>query len=50
MWLAANCKNGLGSYEASRCLGVYAKDGLVHVQRNSLAMQKGITGKFRGQS
>jgi transposase-like protein len=49
MWLAANCKNGISSYELHRCLGVTQKTAWFMLQRIRLAMQKGITGKFRGK-
>src|SRR5712691_10597299 len=49
MWLAANCKNGISSYELHRCLGVTQKTAWFMLQRIRLAMQKGISGKFRGK-
>src|SRR6266487_554354 len=49
MWLIANCKNGISSYELHRCLGVTQKTAWFMLQRIRLAMQKGITGKFSGQ-
>src|SRR5437867_4969832 len=49
MWLAANCKNGISSYELHRSLGVTQKTAWFMLQRIRLAMQKGITGKFSGQ-
>src|SRR6266478_1506783 len=49
MWLAANCKNGISSYELHRCLGVTQKTAWFMLQRIRLAMQKGITGKFSGR-
>src|SRR2546430_5031261 len=48
MWLAANCKNGISSYELHRCLGVTQKTAWFMLQRIRLAMQKGIAGKFSG--
>src|SRR6266542_302230 len=48
MWLAANCKNGISSYELHRCLGVTQKTAWFMLQRIRLAMQKGIIGKFSG--
>ena len=48
MWLAANCKNGISSYELHRCLGVTQKTAWFMLQRIRLAMQKGIIGKFTG--
>jgi transposase-like protein len=49
MWLAANCKNGISSYELHRCLGVTQKTAWFMLQRIRLAMQKGIIGKFSGR-
>ncbi len=49
MWLAANCKNGISSYELHRCLGVTQKTAWFMLQRIRLAMQKGITGKSSGR-
>jgi transposase-like protein len=49
MWLAANCKNGISSYELHRCLGVTQKTAWFMLQRIRLAMQKGFTGKFSGK-
>ncbi len=49
MWLAANCKNGISSYELHRCLGVTQKTAWFMLQRIRMAMQKGITGKFSGR-
>src|SRR5438552_12612406 len=49
MWLAANCKNGISSYELHRCLGVTQKTAWFMLQRIRLAMQKGISGKLSGQ-
>jgi transposase-like protein len=48
MWLAANCKNGISSYELHRCLGVTQKTAWFMLQRIRLAMQEGITKKFKG--
>src|SRR5712692_1643180 len=42
-------KNGISSYELHRCLGVTQKTAWFMLQRIRLAMQKGITGKFRGR-
>src|SRR5437762_6759638 len=49
MWLAANCKNGISSYELHRCLVVTQKTAWFMLQRIRLAMQKGLTGKFSGR-
>src|SRR5436190_7486104 len=48
MWLAANCKNGISSYEFHRCLGVTQKTAWFMLQRIRLAMQKG-GGLFKGK-
>src|SRR5205823_14442303 len=48
MWLAANCKNGISSYELHRALGVTQKTAWFMLQRIRLAMQEGITGTFSG--
>ncbi len=39
MWLIANCKNGISSYELHRDLGVTQKTGWFMLQRIRLAMQ-----------
>ncbi len=31
MWMVANCKNGVSSWEIHRALGITAKDGMVYV-------------------
>src|SRR5713226_5141945 len=49
MWLAANCKNGISSYELHRCLGVTQKTAWFMLQRIRLAMQEGITAKMKGR-
>jgi len=47
-WLIANAKNGISSYEIHRSLGVTQKTGWFLLHRIRLAMQEGITGKFKG--
>src|SRR6266550_5544367 len=49
MWLAANCKNGISSYELARALGVTQKTAWFMLQRIRLAMQEGITPKMKGR-
>jgi len=49
MWLAANCKNGISSYELHRCIGVTQKTAWFMLQRIRLAMQEGITAKMKGR-
>ena len=49
MWLAANCKNGISSYELHRALGVTQKTAWFMLQRIRLALQDGgISKKMRG--
>jgi transposase-like protein len=49
MWLAANCKNGISSYELSRTLGVTQKTAWFMLQRIRLAMQSGSFDKMKGR-
>jgi hypothetical protein len=49
MWLAANCKNGISSYELHRALGVTQKTAWFMLQRIRLAMQDGSIEKMKGQ-
>jgi hypothetical protein len=48
MWLAANCKNGISSYELARALGVTQKTAWFMLQRIRLAMQSGSLDKMKG--
>src|SRR5277367_2013160 len=50
MWLIANAKNGISSYELGRSLGVTQKTGWFMLQRIRLAMQSGtiIKSKLTG--
>src|SRR5712671_37930 len=49
MWLIANCKNGISSWELHRALGVTQKSAWFMLQRIRLAMQNGFLGsKFSG--
>jgi len=41
MWMVANCKNGISSYEVHRALGVTQKTAWFMLQRIRLAMQNG---------
>src|SRR6266566_10000446 len=41
MWLAANCKNGISSYELHRAIGVTQKTAWFMLSRIRLAMQSG---------
>src|SRR5437667_5058209 len=49
MWLAANCKNGISSYELARTLGVTQKTAWFMLQRIRLAMQDGSIEKMKGR-
>ncbi|MES2659637.1 MAG: IS1595 family transposase [Verrucomicrobiota bacterium] len=48
MWMLANCKNGVSSYEISREIGVTQKTGWFMLQRIRLAMQTGSIEKMEG--
>src|ERR1700732_598680 len=48
-WLAANCKNGISSYELHRALGVTQKTAWFMLQRIRLAMQNGSIEKMKGR-
>ena len=48
MWLVANCKNGISSYELARALGVTQKTAWFMTHRIRLAMQAGDFRKFSG--
>jgi transposase-like protein len=48
IWLIANAKNGISSYELGRSLGVCQKTGWFMLQRIRLAMQQGSFKKMRG--
>lgn len=49
VWMIANCKNGVSSYELSRALGVTQKTAWFMTHRIRLAMQTGSFGKFSGE-
>jgi transposase-like protein len=50
MWMLANCKNGVSSYEISRATGISQKSTWFMLQRLRLAMQDEKTGgKFAGE-
>lgn len=49
IWLLANAKNGVSSYEVSRSLGVTQKTAWFMLARIRLAMQTGTFLKFKGQ-
>ena len=48
IWLIANCKNGISSYELSRHLGITQKSAWHVLPRVRLAMQNGSINKLRG--
>jgi transposase-like protein len=49
VWMIANCKNGISSYEIHRELGVTQKTAWFMMHRVRLAMQTGSFKKFSGQ-
>jgi hypothetical protein len=50
MWMLANCKNGMSSYELHRDIGVTQKSAWFMLQRIRLAMQDSVTGgKLSGE-
>jgi transposase-like protein len=48
IWLLANCKNGISSYELARAIGVTQKTGWFLLHRIRLAMQSEDGGKLSG--
>jgi transposase-like protein len=48
MWLIANAKNGISSYELARAIGVTQKSAWFMLHRIRLAMQEEYTDKFGG--
>src|SRR5687767_619328 len=48
IWLIANAKNGISSYEVARSLGVTQKSGWFLLHRIRLAMQTGTFKKLSG--
>ncbi|MDT7540861.1 MAG: hypothetical protein QOE33_765 [Acidobacteriota bacterium] len=49
MWLIANCKNGISSYEVARDLGITQKSAWHMLQRIRLAMRVGSFEKLGGE-
>lgn len=49
IWLIANCKNGISSYEVARDLGITQKSGWFLLSRIRLAMQTGTFRKLTGE-
>ncbi len=48
MWMLANCKNGISSYEVARAIGVTQKTAWYILHRLRLAMQTKTFGKLSG--
>src|SRR5947209_2344487 len=48
IWMIANCKNGVSSYEVSRSLGITQKSAWFVLQRIRLAMRSGTLEKLSG--
>jgi transposase-like protein len=48
IWLVANCKNGISSYEISRHVGVTQKSAWFMLHRIRYALQNGLWGKLGG--
>lgn len=49
VWMLANCKNGISSYELARALGVTQKTAWFMLHRIRLAMQTGSFDKMKGE-
>ena len=49
VWLLANCKNGISSYEVARALGVTQKTAWFMLHRVRLAMRSGGLGMMGGE-
>lgn len=49
VWMVANCKNGVSSYEIARSLGITQKSAWHMVHRIRLAMQTGTFKKLSGE-
>jgi transposase-like protein len=49
VWMIANCKNGISSYEIARALGVTQKTGWFMLHRIRTAMQTGTFLKLAGE-
>lgn len=49
IWMIANCKNGVSSYEIHRGIGVTQKTAWFMLQRIRLAMQTGTFDKMKGE-
>lgn len=49
MWMIANCKNGISSYEVARALGITQKSAWFVMHRIRLALQDDDGGKLGGE-
>lgn len=49
VWMIANCKNGVSSYEVARALGLTQKSAWFMLHRIRFAMQIGSFGKLSGE-
>ncbi len=49
IWMIANCKNGVSSYEIGRALGITQKSAWFMLHRIRLAMQDGSLGQLGGE-
>jgi transposase-like protein len=49
LWMEASCKNGIGSYEVARALGVTQKSSWFMLQRIRLALQNKSVEKLSGE-
>lgn len=49
MWMVANCKNGVSSWEIHRALGVTQKSAWFMLHRIRLALQETPSGKLSGE-
>jgi hypothetical protein len=49
VWMIANCKNGVSSYEIARALGITQKSAWFMLHRIRAAMQTGTFAKLKGR-
>jgi transposase-like protein len=49
MWMLANCKNGVSSYDISRATGITQKSCWFMLQRLRIALQGEASGKLPGE-
>lgn len=50
MWMIANCKNGISSYEVARAIGITQKSAWFMMHRIRLTMQNESLGKLGGEA